>query len=149
MTPHQPDMGHLFAQLGLSSDAYSVAHFMQRHTTMSNGVALHEALSWTPSQAAFLREAIALDVLERPFITAGMAEGNGKWLTLSRDQAITNTAVGAAMAHPADAARQAANRRTRLDRSPVLSAAWAEPVRSTKSNAPGNAGGPIHPGRRL
>lgn len=61
MTPHQPDMGHLFAQLGLSSDAYSVAHFMQRHTTMGNGVALHEALSWTPSQAAFLREAIALD----------------------------------------------------------------------------------------
>jgi uncharacterized protein len=31
------------------------------------------------------------------FITSGLAEGNGKWLALSRDQAITNTAVGAAM----------------------------------------------------
>ena len=54
---------------------------------------------------------------------------------------------GRAMAHPADAARPAANRRTRLDRWRVRSAAWAEPVRSTKSNAPGNAGGPIHRGR--
>ena len=61
MTPHQPDMAHLFAQLGLSSDAFSVVRFMQHHTTMDNGVALHEALSWTPSQADFLRESIALD----------------------------------------------------------------------------------------
>src|SRR5207244_13320399 len=31
------------------------------------------------------------------FITAGMAEGNAKWMTLSRDQEITNAAVSAAM----------------------------------------------------
>jgi predicted RND superfamily exporter protein len=31
------------------------------------------------------------------FITAGMAEGSGKWLAISRDQAITNSSVDAAM----------------------------------------------------
>jgi hypothetical protein len=31
------------------------------------------------------------------FITAALNEGSGKWLTISRDQGITNAAVGAAM----------------------------------------------------
>lgn len=61
MKPHQPDMGYLFEQLGLSSDASSVARFIHHHTVIGNGVHLHEAVSWSPSQAAFLRESIALD----------------------------------------------------------------------------------------
>lgn len=61
MTPRAPDLGQLFAQLGLSADTAAVAWFIRRHAILANGVALHEALSWSPSQAAFLREAIALD----------------------------------------------------------------------------------------
>jgi uncharacterized protein len=40
------------------------------------------------------------------FFTAGLAEGSGKWLTISRDQAITNAAVGAAMIATPDITNQ-------------------------------------------
>lgn len=61
MTPPQPDVGHMFAQQGLSSDAYPVAYFLQRHTTMGNGAPSHEAVYWILSRATFLREAIEPD----------------------------------------------------------------------------------------
>lgn len=40
------------------------------------------------------------------FLTAGLAEGSGKWLTVSRDQAITDAAVGAAMIATPDITNQ-------------------------------------------
>jgi predicted RND superfamily exporter protein len=40
------------------------------------------------------------------FITAGLSEGSGKWLTISRDQAITNAAVSAAMIASPDITNQ-------------------------------------------
>lgn len=61
MKPNEPDMAHLFAQLGLSDDACSVARFIGQHAHIANGVALHEGLDWTPSQASFLLECLALD----------------------------------------------------------------------------------------
>ena len=60
MKPNEPDMAHLFAQLGLSDDSGSMARFIDKHTLIANGVPLHEGPSWSPSQAGFLRECLAL-----------------------------------------------------------------------------------------
>ena len=51
----------LFAQLGQPSDEASIAQFIERHRPLPDDVPLHEAPFWTPSQAAFLREAILDD----------------------------------------------------------------------------------------
>jgi Protein of unknown function (DUF2789) len=51
----------LFAQLGQPDDEKSIMQFIERHRPLADDVLLHEAQFWTPSQAAFLREAIACD----------------------------------------------------------------------------------------
>lgn len=51
----------LFAQLGQASDEASIAQFIESHRPLPDDVLLHEAAFWTPSQAAFLREAILDD----------------------------------------------------------------------------------------
>lgn len=54
-------MSSLFAQLGQPDDDGAIAHFIETHGPIANGLQLHEAGFWTTSQAAFLREAILDD----------------------------------------------------------------------------------------
>jgi len=51
----------LFAQLGLPSDATSMAQFVQAHSPLPGAVDLPDADFWSPSQAAFLRESLLQD----------------------------------------------------------------------------------------
>ena len=51
----------LFDQLGLPSDEPSIIAFIAEHRPLPAGVSLPEADFWTPSQAAFFREAIQAD----------------------------------------------------------------------------------------
>ncbi len=54
-------MGNLFAQLGKPSDEAAISRFIERHRPLADHVRLHEANFWSPSQAAFLCEAIVQD----------------------------------------------------------------------------------------
>lgn len=56
-----PGLHELFDQLGLPSTADGIEAFIARHRPDSLGCALPDAPVWTPTQAAFLREAIAAD----------------------------------------------------------------------------------------
>lgn len=60
-----PTPGHafheLFAQLGLPSDAQSIARFLASHGPLPGAVALPDAAFWSPAQAAFLRESLQQD----------------------------------------------------------------------------------------
>jgi len=49
----------LFAQLGLANDANSIASFLAKNASLPGHVSLPDATFWSPSQAAFLREALA------------------------------------------------------------------------------------------
>lgn len=51
----------LFAQLGLPSDAHSIAQFVQKHSPLPGHVALPDADFWRPAQATFLRESLQQD----------------------------------------------------------------------------------------
>ena len=51
----------LFAQLGLPNDEYAIQRFIVSHARLSDDFRLPDAPCWTPSQAAFLREAISHD----------------------------------------------------------------------------------------
>ena len=55
------DMAHLFAQLGLPSDAAAIDRFIAAHTPLPPGVLLSEAAFWSPAQAAFLQEETLVD----------------------------------------------------------------------------------------
>lgn len=55
------DMGSLFDQLGEPSDSASIARFIERHAPLADAVQLHEATFWSPTQSAFLREALLDD----------------------------------------------------------------------------------------
>lgn len=57
----QAGVPELFAQLGLPATEAAIAAFITRHRPDALGCALADAPVWTPSQAAFLREAIAAD----------------------------------------------------------------------------------------
>ncbi|GAA3915115.1 DUF2789 domain-containing protein [Litoribacillus peritrichatus] len=50
----------LFSQLGLDSDKQSIEEFIANHH-LSGNIRLDEAPFWSPSQSAFLREAINED----------------------------------------------------------------------------------------
>lgn len=65
-----PDMQSLFAQLGEPNDADSIARFIEQHGHLHGQTALHEASFWKPAQAAFLRDAIALDAAWSPVVDA-------------------------------------------------------------------------------
>lgn len=54
-------MSALFAQLGHASDEHSIARFIESKAPLANGMLLHEAPFWSPSQAGFLHEAISQD----------------------------------------------------------------------------------------
>ena len=51
----------LFEQLGLASDAFSIAQFVQTHSPLPGPVALPDADFWSPAQAVFLRESLQQD----------------------------------------------------------------------------------------
>ena len=51
----------LFAQLGLPNDDDAIKHFIASHHPLSSDFRLPDAPFWSPTQAAFLREAILQD----------------------------------------------------------------------------------------
>ncbi len=59
-TPSHP-FHALFAQLGLPSDAPSIAHFLATNAPLPGHVLLPDAPFWSPAQAAFLHEALQQD----------------------------------------------------------------------------------------
>ncbi len=54
-------LSELFRQLGLASDAQSIAGFIARHRPLTSAIALPDAPFWKPAQQAFLRQQIAAD----------------------------------------------------------------------------------------
>ncbi len=54
-------LSHLFKQLGLPHEPDEVAQFIAQHQGACRQCSLLEAPIWTPSQLAFLNEAIAQD----------------------------------------------------------------------------------------
>ena len=66
----EPTMQSLFAQLGEANDADSIARFIERHGHLRGHTKLHEAPFWSPSQAAFLRDAIVQDANWAPVVDA-------------------------------------------------------------------------------
>ena len=57
----QPNLISLFAQLGEPNDEASIRMFFETHRPLRGDVRLHEASFWSPSQAAFLRDALLND----------------------------------------------------------------------------------------
>lgn len=55
------NMRSLFAQLGQPNDDAAVSRFFDLNAPLPDGMRLHEAPFWTPSQSSFLSEAIGLD----------------------------------------------------------------------------------------
>lgn len=68
------DMSSLFAQLGLPADAASIAAFIATNGPLDSATPLAEAQFWSASQAAFLKEEIALDAAWAPVIDELNAE---------------------------------------------------------------------------
>lgn len=54
-------LSELFRQLGLASDATSIAEFIARHRPLDSAIALADAPFWNPAQQDFLRQQIAAD----------------------------------------------------------------------------------------
>ena len=52
------DLNHLFAQLGLPSETADIELFIAKHKPLAHDVRIALADWWTPSQRAFLEEAI-------------------------------------------------------------------------------------------
>ena len=61
MEMHQHSMPDLFMQLGLESSDDNIREFVKTHSGLVVGTVLHEAFFWSPSQAAFLKQAIDED----------------------------------------------------------------------------------------
>jgi hypothetical protein len=60
MDTTEHDLSHLFLQLGLPGEAADIDRFVAAHR-LASGTALLHAAFWTPAQAAFLQQAVALD----------------------------------------------------------------------------------------
>lgn len=58
-TPH--NLGTLFDQLGLPSDAVAIENFIRGRRPFDPKTPLHQASWWTPAQAEFLTQAIEED----------------------------------------------------------------------------------------
>lgn len=91
------DSAYVTAHYGLSSDQFVIIT-----TTGDDGCRLYDSLQLMDRLSSTLRQTEGVQTTTSlaettRFITSALAEGSGKWLTLSRDQAITNAAVGAAM----------------------------------------------------
>lgn len=54
-------MSGLFAQLGLPNAPHEIQQFVDTHRPLPQAEPLASATCWTPSQADFLRDAIAKD----------------------------------------------------------------------------------------
>lgn len=63
-----PNIYTLFAQLGEANDDASIERFIATHAPLHGSTPLHEAGFWSPSQAAFLREAVLLDAAWAPVV---------------------------------------------------------------------------------
>lgn len=94
---YNTDNAFITANYGLSSDQFVVimktdpdgCRFFGPLQTM-------DKLAWRLRQTEGVQTTTSLADTVR-FMTSGMAEGSAKWLTISRDQAITNASVDAAM----------------------------------------------------
>lgn len=91
------DSAYISANYGLSSDQFVVIM-----TNPDDGCRLYGTLQLMDQFAHTLRQTEGVQATSSlaestRFITAALNEGSGKWLTISRDQGITNAAVGAAM----------------------------------------------------
>lgn len=67
MELHQKDLGTLFEQLGLASDAESIDAFFARHA-LAHDTRLVDAPFWTPAQAAFLSQQLHEDAEWAPLV---------------------------------------------------------------------------------
>ncbi|MNZ11792.1 MMPL family protein [compost metagenome] len=91
------DNAYITAHYGLSSDQFVVIMKTSEDSCrLYQSLQTMDKLAWQLRQTEGVQTTNSLAETVR-FITAGMAEGSGKWLTISRDQAITNSSVDAAM----------------------------------------------------
>ena len=67
MELHQKDLGTLFEQLGLASDAESIDAFFASHS-LAHDTRLVDAPFWTPSQSAFLSQQMREDAEWAPLV---------------------------------------------------------------------------------
>ncbi|WP_077033434.1 RND family transporter [Pelomonas sp. KK5] len=100
------DNAYVTQHYGLSSDQFVVIM-----KTDQEGCRFYESLQLMDALALKLRETEGVQATgslaqSTRFITAALAEGSGKWLTISRDQALTNVAVSAAMIATPDITNQ-------------------------------------------
>ena len=59
------NLNNLFAQLGHANDDAAIELFIDTHRPLADGVQLHEAAFWSPSQACFPVSYTHLDVYKR------------------------------------------------------------------------------------
>jgi predicted RND superfamily exporter protein len=91
------DSAFITDNYGLSSDQFVVImKTNDDNCRLYQSLQAMDKLAWRLRQTEGVQTTSSLAETVR-FITAGMAEGSGKWLTISRDQAITNSSVDAAM----------------------------------------------------
>lgn len=100
------DSAYITQHYGLSSDQFVVIM-----KTDEDGCRYYDSLQLMDRLALELRQTPGVQATNSMadmtrFITAGLSEGSGKWLTISRDQAITNAAVSAAMIASPDITNQ-------------------------------------------
>ncbi|WP_046481983.1 efflux RND transporter permease subunit [Pseudomonas veronii] len=91
------DSAFITRNYGLSSDQFVVImKTAEDNCRLYPALQAMDQLAWRLRQTEGVQTTNSLAESVR-LITAGMAEGSGKWLTISRDQAITNSSVDAAM----------------------------------------------------
>lgn len=91
------DSAYISANYGLSSDQFAIIMKTDVDGCRFYGpLQTMDKLAWRLRQTEGVQTTSSLADSVR-FMTSGMAEGSGKWLTISRDQAITNASVDAAM----------------------------------------------------
>jgi uncharacterized protein len=91
------DSAFITRNYGLSSDQFVVImKTAEDSCRLYPALQAMDQLAWRLRQTEGVQTTNSLSESVR-MITAGMAEGSGKWLTISRDQAITNSSVDAAM----------------------------------------------------
>lgn len=100
------DNAYVTSRYGLSSDQFVVIM-----TTDEDGCRYYDSLQAMDRLSRTLRQTPGVQATTSladtaRFITSGLAEGSPKWLTLSRDQAITNAAVSAGMIASPDITNQ-------------------------------------------
>lgn len=61
MEPGIHTLSDLFEQLGLDPSIEAISQFVAKHAPIPSEQLLHEAPFWTPTQAAFLQDAVQQD----------------------------------------------------------------------------------------